>query len=629
MKAGNIKNCLLAWSELTSDSEVLDTVEGLPIDLDQEFEGLTSTIVQPQYPLGAEEHTFVEQEIDRLLHIGAICPTTHEPGEFVSPIFVRPKDYESFRLILNLKKLNEYTEYIHFKMDTLTSILRLVRPGAYMAKVDIKDAYYSVPIRQSDQKKLKFCFDNKLYQFTVLPNGYSPGPRKFTKMLKPPLSLLRKWRITIAAYLDDMFTSNLSYEKCKQNIRTICDMFGSLGFVIHPRKSTFEPSTLMEFLGFLIDSISMRVSLTDDKKNRIINLCDSITSMDSLSIRMVARLIGNFTSSFIAVPEGKLHYRHIERDKVTALARARGNYDAPMSLSPNSLKEIDWWRTNILEASSPIYRPNPTVTMSTDASLQGWGACRDLVRTGGLFSEAEVDESHINHLEARAVGFGLAALCSDVFNTHILVLSDNTSTVGGINNMGSSKSFQLDFEVKIIWEWILTRGNWITATHIPGRLNIEADEESRRSETRTEWKLNEDDFNRVIEYFLFQPNVDLFASRINTQLARFFAYRPDPEAEAIDAFTLSWGSIKFYAFPPFNCIDRVLQKVIEDEATGILIVPDWPSQFWYHMFEDLIIIDLYLPPRLNLLYLPNNLSQFHPLHDHLGLRAALVSGVKW
>ena len=106
MKAGNIKNCLLAWSELTSDSEVLDTVEGLPIDLDQEFEDLTSTIVQPQYPLGAEEHTFVEQEIDRLLHLGAICPTTHEPGEFVSPIFVRPKDDESFRLILNLKKLN-------------------------------------------------------------------------------------------------------------------------------------------------------------------------------------------------------------------------------------------------------------------------------------------------------------------------------------------------------------------------------------------------------------------------------------------------------------------------------------------------------------------------------------------
>ena len=75
------------------------------------------------------------------------------------------------------------------------------------------------------------------------------------------------------------------------------------------------------------------------------------------------------------------------------------------------------------------------------------------------------------------------------------------------------------------------------------------------------------------------------------------------------------------------CI-RDRQKVIEDEATGILILPDWPSQFWYHMFEDLIIMDLYLPPRLNLLYLPNNLSQIHPLHNHLGLRAALVSGKK-
>ena len=125
------------------------------------------------------------------MDLGAIVPSSHEPGEFISPIFVRPKDDGSFRLILNLKKLNEHTEYIHFKMDTLASILTLVRPGAFMAKVDIKDAYYSVPIYPPDQKQLKFMFDEVLYQFTVLPNGYSPGPRKFTKLLKPPLSDLR------------------------------------------------------------------------------------------------------------------------------------------------------------------------------------------------------------------------------------------------------------------------------------------------------------------------------------------------------------------------------------------------------------------------------------------------------
>ena len=76
-------------------------------------------------------------------------------------------------------------------METLSSVLRLVTPMTYMAEIDIKDAYYSVPIKLEDQKLLKFKFDNVLYQFTSLPNGYSEGPRKFTKLLKTPLAALR------------------------------------------------------------------------------------------------------------------------------------------------------------------------------------------------------------------------------------------------------------------------------------------------------------------------------------------------------------------------------------------------------------------------------------------------------
>ena len=92
----------------------------------------------------------------------------------MSPIFVQPKDDGQDRLILNLRRLNEVTEYTHFKMETLQSILRVVTPGAFMAKIDIKDAYYSVPISERCQKLLTFSLDDILYKFTVFPNGYSP-----------------------------------------------------------------------------------------------------------------------------------------------------------------------------------------------------------------------------------------------------------------------------------------------------------------------------------------------------------------------------------------------------------------------------------------------------------------------
>ena len=80
----------------------------------------------------------------------------------------------------------------------------------FMAKLDIKDAYYSIPINESHQKLLKFCFENKLYKFTALPNGYTEGPRKFTKVLKPPISFLRiEFEIMIASYIDDLISMNV------------------------------------------------------------------------------------------------------------------------------------------------------------------------------------------------------------------------------------------------------------------------------------------------------------------------------------------------------------------------------------------------------------------------------------
>ena len=57
-------------------------------------------------------------------------------------------------MILNLKNLNSHVEYNKFKMDTLQSILKLVTPGCYMATIDLKDAYYSVPVAQEHQMPL-------------------------------------------------------------------------------------------------------------------------------------------------------------------------------------------------------------------------------------------------------------------------------------------------------------------------------------------------------------------------------------------------------------------------------------------------------------------------------------------
>ena len=71
-----------------------------------------------------------------------------------------------------------------------------------MASIDLKDAYYSVPIAQAHQKYLKFQWENKLYAFTCFPNGLAFCRRKFTKLLKPVYSGLRQLGYVSSPYID-------------------------------------------------------------------------------------------------------------------------------------------------------------------------------------------------------------------------------------------------------------------------------------------------------------------------------------------------------------------------------------------------------------------------------------------
>ena len=87
---------------------------------------------------------------------------------------------------------------------------------------------------------MKFNLQGKLYQFTFLPNGSCSDPRKFTKLLKPPLAPLRLDYIKIVAYIDDLIT--LAYLLI-QYVLQKC--------MVHPEKSVFVPSQEMEYVGFI------------------------------------------------------------------------------------------------------------------------------------------------------------------------------------------------------------------------------------------------------------------------------------------------------------------------------------------------------------------------------------------
>ena len=122
---------------------------------------------------------------------GVIASTTRAPNDYVSSIFTRTKKDGSYRMILNLKTFNEFLKFKHCKLESIEDALDLITEGCYFGSVDLKDAYYSIPIHENYQKYLKLFWKEEYYQYIVLPNGFSPAVRVFTKVLTPPFKYLR------------------------------------------------------------------------------------------------------------------------------------------------------------------------------------------------------------------------------------------------------------------------------------------------------------------------------------------------------------------------------------------------------------------------------------------------------
>ena len=107
-------------------------------------------------------------------------------------------------------------------------------------------------------------------------------------------------------------------------------------------------------------------------------------------------------------------------------------------------------------------------------------------------------------------------------------------------------------------------------------------EMQNHAENKLNWNgcLTKKNFTKIISEFQFQPEVYLFASRLNAQLQVLVSYHPDPETMHINAFSISWQGRPFCAFPLFTVIEKVLNKIVLDVATEIHVVSNWLTLLW-------------------------------------------------
>lgn len=622
--AGKTKKHRYNWYKLTNDKWIWDTIKGYKIELRNEPR--QNTVPKP-LKFSAEEQLKINNEIDRFLQCKIIEPVFGtDENEYISNIFIRPKKDGKVRVILNLKTFNEnHMTNIHFKMETLQSAINNMWKNCYFGSVDISEAFYSVPIHKADRKYFRFWHNNQKYQFRVLIMGLTTSPRVFTKIMKPVFANLRALGHVSTAYIDDSCLQGNSFYSCLNNIKDTIQLMDSLGLTIHPDKSVLIPSQQIVFLGFILCSVTMTIRLTPEKVMETVTLCHSILEKKRVTIREFAQLLGKLVAAEPGVECAPLFYKPLEKVKDKNLKIHKGNYNSFMNISEALHTDINWWIQNLPKSFKHVSHGAPTTILFSDASKKGWGAYNQTEdkRAGGVWSPQE-QRLHINVLELKACQLTLLSFCQTTKGQHVKMFMDNTTSCAYINKFGGKKN-ELNSLARDIWFWCLDKNIHLTAAHIPGTDNIEADKESRTFNEDLEWSISIEVFTRITKTF---PglSVDLFASRLNYKLPKFVTRRPEPNAFAIDAFSLTWSDEFYYMFPPFSLLPRILQKIEEDQTEAVLVAPIWPTQAWWPSLLHLVVGTAYsLPNPQKTLYLPHRPERKHPLKKmRLGL--FLVSG---
>lgn len=315
-----------------------------------------------------------------MLAKNAIEETNYHPDEFVSSLFLVPKKTGDLRPVINLKPLNEFVQKEHFKMESIDSAINMINKGDYLASLDLKDAYFSIPIAENHRKYLRFIWKQKRYQFCCLPFGLTSAPRIFTKVLKPVVSCLRDQGIRVVIYLDDILIIASSKSECLRHLAIAIKLLTSLGFTINEEKSCMVPTQRIQFLGFMLDSTTMQVVVPPDKCDKIVGRCKDLMKQKIVTVKQLASIVGMLKAVNHAVLPANLFCRRLQAAQISASAKDPDLLSKVTLLEPQ-LSELRTWVQCLNQWNGRhMIVPPIDFRVQTDSSKKGWGAYAVLVK---------------------------------------------------------------------------------------------------------------------------------------------------------------------------------------------------------------------------------------------------------
>ena len=511
------------------------------------------------YRAGSPRAQALRQEVEGMLAKGALEITRDPSPGFYSRLFLVEKASGGWRPVIDLSHLNEFVQLTRFKLETVASGLLSVREGDFLASLDLKDAYFQIPIHLSSRKLLRFTSEG----IRALCFGLSTAHQVF--------AVVSAWAhthgIRLLGYLGDWLVLFSSEREAKQAVQSLLSLCRTLGIVINEKKSDFVPSQTAKYLGMTIDTEAGKVFPSLARVEKFLMVAESFCTMDTPPAQLWQVILGHLASLERLVPHGHLRMRTLQWHLKVHWSPESDPPSLPVHLPREGRRNLSWWmvRDHLLTGVR-FGTPAPDLHLYSDASCSGWGAHLLDQHVSKVWSDQE-KLLHINLFEMKALFLGLQAFREDVIDHHVTVMCDNSTVVAYVNKQGGAVSRALCLLSSPLLRW--TESFDIHASYLPGQASVLADLLSHRGQVvGTEWSLHPQ-VARSLFCVWGNPSIDLFAICLNSKLPLYWLLVPDPQAVFEDAFRHPWDDLDLYTFPPFPLVGRVIAHVRESSRVAM------------------------------------------------------------
>ena len=255
-----------SWKEITGDQESLNLIQGCEI----KFKSMPIQSNPPHpFNMSKGKERLVDLDVQNLLAKGAIEICSPDSNQFISNIFTIPKKDGGRRPVVDMRELNQFAEYLLFKMKDISQLKDILQRGDYMTKLYLQDAYLTIPVGRKSKIFLRSFLEGRalsLHMSTIRPLTIS---NVVHRDIEAGDCLSKIYGDSSANLLSrHLHNGRFSRASCRAH-RNSDRVLESPGFVIKKKKSILKSTQTIPFLGFIVNSIKMFLLLPEEKLQKL------------------------------------------------------------------------------------------------------------------------------------------------------------------------------------------------------------------------------------------------------------------------------------------------------------------------------------------------------------------------